>query len=89
MTDSFDFPTAWDVQRRGGLQHDKACSSVRHKAFLCDCGAVRDEYERLRAEAHKTGDCPCPSCEDWRVRDARAARCIYGNPDCKRCNPDE
>ena len=49
-TDFLDFPTAWDIQREVGheLPHDELCSSVYSVAFLCDCGAVPNEWERRR-----------------------------------------
>lgn len=45
-TDMLDFPTAWAIQRRGGLEHGPRCSSVagHHPLsgpmWLCDCDAV-------------------------------------------------
>jgi hypothetical protein len=47
-TDFLDFPTAWDIQNEVGrdLPHDDLCSSVYSTAFLCDCGAVPNEWER-------------------------------------------
>jgi hypothetical protein len=49
-TDFLDFPTAWDIQREVGheLPHDELCSSVYSVAFLCDCGAVPNEWDRRR-----------------------------------------
>ena len=52
-----DFPTAWAIQKEVGeqLQHDPRCSSVpgwhpfSGPGLLCDCGAIRDEWERRRA----------------------------------------
>jgi len=50
-----DYPTAWAIQRRGGLDHHPRCSSVpgwdpiSGPGFLCDCGAVVKEWKRLRA----------------------------------------
>ena len=54
--DFLDFPTAWSIQHNRGekLNHDPKCSSVpgHHPlsgpGLLCDCGAVRKEWERLR-----------------------------------------
>lgn len=49
-----DFPTAWKIQRETTLDHDPECSSnPEHPSgmggphWLCDCGAVRREWERL------------------------------------------
>ena len=49
-TDFLDFPTAWDIQREVGhqLPHDELCSSVYSAAFLCDCGAIPNEWEKRR-----------------------------------------
>ena len=49
-TDFLDFPTAWEIQNEVGrdLPHDELCSSVYSAAFLCDCGAVPNEWERRR-----------------------------------------
>ena len=49
-TDFLDFPTAWEIQNEVGrdLPHDELCSSVYSVAFLCDCGAVPNEWERRR-----------------------------------------
>lgn len=50
-TDMLDFPTAWAIQRRGGLTHHPRCSSVpgwhpmSGPGFLCDCGAVPDAWK--------------------------------------------
>lgn len=57
--DMLDFPTAWAIQKdRGGeLDHHKNCSSVpgwyplAGPGFLCDCGAVEKEWERLKRGA--------------------------------------
>lgn len=54
--DYIDFPTAWAIQKERGesLQHDSKCSSVPDwdpmsgPHFLCDCGAVEKEYDRLK-----------------------------------------
>ena len=51
-----DFPTAWAIQndRGGDLDHHPRCSSVpgwhplSGPGFLCDCGAVENEWKRLR-----------------------------------------
>ena len=51
--DFLDFPTAWAIQRHTSLAHDAKCSSIagHHPLsgphFLCDCGAVIKEWERL------------------------------------------
>lgn len=51
-----DYPTAWAIQSRGGLTHHPRCSSVpgwdpiSGPGLLCDCGAVIEEYERLKSE---------------------------------------
>lgn len=54
--DMLDCPTAWAIQRRGGLDHDPQCSSLPDAVpgmsgphFLCDCKAVEREWERLVA----------------------------------------
>lgn len=52
-----DFPTAWAIQHDHGtsLTHHPRCSSVpgwdpiSGPSFLCDCGAVEQEWKRLRA----------------------------------------
>lgn len=55
--DVFDYPTAWELQERGGLTHHEHCSSVpgwnplSGPAFLCDCGAVERAWNDLRAAA--------------------------------------
>lgn len=49
-----DYPTAWAIQKNVGMQldHSPHCSSVpgwdpmSGPAFLCDCGAVKREWER-------------------------------------------
>lgn len=54
--DFLDFPTAWAIQKNHGaeLKHDPRCSSVpgwnplSGPGFLCDCGAVTKEWERLQ-----------------------------------------
>ena len=57
--DFLDFPTAWAIQKRGGLTHHPKCSSVpgwhpfSGPGFLCDCNAVVREWERLMDEAGK------------------------------------
>jgi hypothetical protein len=54
--DFLDFPTAWAIQRAGGLDHHPRCSSVpgwdpiSGPGFLCDCGAIEAEWKRLRRE---------------------------------------
>lgn len=52
-----DYPTAWAIQQDRGpaLAHHERCSSVpgwnpiSGPGLLCDCGAVVDEWNRLRA----------------------------------------
>lgn len=52
-----DYPTAWAIQKSHGneLEHHPRCSSVpgwdplSGPGFLCDCGAVEDEWKRLGA----------------------------------------
>lgn len=54
--DYIDFPTAWAIQRDRGfnLEHKEGCSSVpayqslAGPCFLCDCGALKKEWARLR-----------------------------------------
>ena len=52
--DMLDYPTAWEIQNKGGLTHLERCSSVpgwhslSGPALLCDCGAIEREWERLR-----------------------------------------
>jgi hypothetical protein len=51
---TLDYPTAWAIQREVGasLVHHPRCSSVpgwspiSGPAFLCDCGAVEQEWNR-------------------------------------------
>ncbi|HEY0641256.1 MAG TPA: RusA family crossover junction endodeoxyribonuclease [Pseudonocardiaceae bacterium] len=51
--DMLDFPTAWEIQRRGVTHTDPRCSAVRTDgAMLCDCGAVTAEWNRLVALAY-------------------------------------
>jgi hypothetical protein len=52
MFDFIDFPTAWDMQRTGRLDHmdDKCSASQTNGAMLCDCGALNVEWETLKAE---------------------------------------
>lgn len=53
-TDFLDYPTAWAIQNEVGptLDHHPHCSSVpgwhpmAGPAFLCDCDAVKLEWER-------------------------------------------
>lgn len=45
-----DFPTAWALQRAGGLEHDERCSAaVTSGAVLCDCGAVQRKWDAFVA----------------------------------------
>jgi len=51
----FDFlscDVAWKIQKSYGteLEHHPCCSSVQYSTFLCDCGAIETEFERLRKE---------------------------------------
>lgn len=52
-----DFPTAWAIQEKGGLEHHPRCSSVpgwsaiSGPGLLCDCGAVVREWERQQLGA--------------------------------------
>lgn len=54
--DMLDFPTAWEIQRQERITHHEHCSSVpgwhplSGPGFLCDCGAVEREWERLKAQ---------------------------------------
>ncbi|SOR30669.1 protein of unknown function [Methylorubrum extorquens] len=71
-TDMLDFPTAWEIQRRGGLTHHPRCSSVpgwhpmSGPGFLCDCDAVPNAWklavERSRVAATPTRDAELPAC---------------------------
>lgn len=66
-TDFLDFPTAWDIQREGDADGDELCSSVYSIAFLCDCGAVPNEWERRRQlldDVTATTDVPNPQNSD-------------------------
>lgn len=53
-----DYPTAWAIQRERGttLPHHPKCSSVpghdplSGPGFLCDCGAVEREWQRIRED---------------------------------------
>ena len=76
-TDFLDFPTAWDIQREVGheLPHDELCSSVYSVAFLCDCGAVPNEWERRRQlldDASSQSDVPNPQRDDVSGRQGNA-----------------
>lgn len=43
-----DFPTAWRLARRGLVHKTWRCSYVQAwGGFLCDCGAIEDEFRRL------------------------------------------
>jgi hypothetical protein len=52
-----DFPTAWAIQHDRGetLSHGERCSSVpgwspiSGPGFLCDCGALVTEWEKIAA----------------------------------------
>lgn len=57
-----DFPCAWEIQRTVGasLDHHPKCSSVEGSnsgmggpGLLCDCGAIRKEWERMKSESTK------------------------------------
>lgn len=60
--DMLDYPCAWEIQRRIGttLEHHPRCSSVpgwdpiSGPSFLCDCGAILKEWERMKAEHDET-----------------------------------
>lgn len=41
-----DIPTAWRLQREGAPDHDPKCSFLQAAFWLCDCDAVRREYDR-------------------------------------------
>jgi hypothetical protein len=53
-----NFSVAWKIQKSYGteLEHHPRCSSVKGwdpingSAFLCDCGAIETEFERLCKE---------------------------------------
>jgi hypothetical protein len=46
-TDVLDYPTAWRIQGEGLTHTDPRCSAAQTDgAFLCDCGAVRTEWNR-------------------------------------------
>lgn len=55
--ETLDFPTAWEIQNEVGpkLEHHPFCSSVpgwnklSGPALLCDCGAIRKEWERMKS----------------------------------------
>lgn len=57
-TDTLDYPTAWAIQKDRGtrLDHHPRCSSVpgwdpiSGPGFLCDCGAIVREWERICGE---------------------------------------
>lgn len=61
-TDFLDFPTAWKIQKETKLKHDPKCSSVpgwhpmSGSHFLCDCGAMVDEWKRLVVEQKKENE---------------------------------
>lgn len=56
-----DYPTAWAIQKDRGekLNHHPRCSSVpgwdpiSGPAFLCDCGAIEKEWNRLKECLHE------------------------------------
>jgi hypothetical protein len=56
-----DYPTAWAIQKDRGeeLEHNERCSSIEGwdpmsgPHFLCDCGAVEREWNRLRETLDK------------------------------------
>lgn len=58
-TDMLDFPTAWQIQERGGLEHAPRCSSVpgwhpmSGPGLLCDCGAVTRRWRELTRKVEK------------------------------------
>lgn len=55
-----DYPTAWAIQEEVGssLEHHQRCSSVpgwdpiSGPWFLCDCGAIEQEWQRRRNANH-------------------------------------
>jgi hypothetical protein len=48
--DMLDYPTAWEIQRRGVEHTDPRCSAVQTDGgMLCDCGAVQAAWEKHRA----------------------------------------
>lgn len=49
-TDFLDFPTAWRIQGAGVACAPDCSAVVFNGGFLCDCGAVRAEWERLVKE---------------------------------------
>lgn len=63
-THMLDYPTAWAIQEDRGakLEHHPKCSSVpghdpiSGPSFLCDCGAIKREWERLCAEQATSSD---------------------------------
>lgn len=45
--DFIDFPTGWRIANEGVEHTDPRCSYVQtNGALLCDCGAIRVEWER-------------------------------------------
>lgn len=45
--DFLDYPTAWRIAKEGVEHTSDQCSQVQTAgALLCDCGAVRVEWER-------------------------------------------
>lgn len=55
--DFLDYPTAWRIQGEGVTHTDPRCSAVQCEAFLCDCGAVEDEWRRrVAAQFDAPGD---------------------------------
>lgn len=84
MTDPvLDFPTAWAIQNRGGLEHHPRCSSVSGwhplsgPALLCDCGAVRREWERQRA---LRAPAPVADMPGWPLTIRTQYRCHHCGP---------
>lgn len=83
--DMLDYPCAWEIQRRVGptLEHHPRCSSVpgwdpiSGPSFLCDCGAIVKEWERMRSEALNQ--------QDANNRET----CICGVPGCHKIPPND
>lgn len=46
-SDFIDFPTGWRIQCEGLTHVDQRCSAAQTDgAMLCDCAALRTEWER-------------------------------------------
>lgn len=69
-TDMLDFPTAWAIQERGGIEHHPRCSSVpgwhslSGPGLLCDCDAVPNAWKLAVERARILAALPKPVGRD-------------------------